>query len=64
MDDEFIDDFAVVGPPSLCIERMQEIMSLGLARFNLLNGSLLPDDGDAILSKKLLSSKVLPALQG
>ena len=64
MDDEFIDDFAVVGPPSHCIERVQEIMSLGLARFNILNGSLLSDDEDALLSKKLLSSKVLPGLQG
>lgn len=63
LDDEFIDQFAVVGSPSHCIERMQEIMGLGLSRFNILNGSLLPDDEDASLSKKLLSGKVLPALQ-
>jgi len=64
MDDEFIDQFAVAGPPSYCVDRMQEIMSLGLSRFNILNGSLMPGDEDSALSKKLLSDTVLPALLG
>ena len=67
VDEEFIDQFAVVGPPSHCIDRMQELMSLGLSRFNILNGSngsFMPNDEDTLLSKKLLSSTVLPALQG
>jgi 5,10-methylenetetrahydromethanopterin reductase len=62
MDDEFIDQFAVAGPPSYCIDRIQEIMSLGIVRFNVLNGSFMPGDEDSALSKKLLSSEVLPAL--
>jgi 5,10-methylenetetrahydromethanopterin reductase len=63
LDNEFIDMFAVVGEPSRCVDRVREIMSLGLQRFNVLNGSLLPDDEDALLSKTLLSSDVLPGLR-
>jgi 5,10-methylenetetrahydromethanopterin reductase len=63
LDDEFIDQFGVVGTPSYCIDRMQELMSLGLSRFNVLNGSLMPGDDDDALSRKLLSSTVLPALE-
>ncbi len=64
LDEEFIDQFGVVGSPSYCIDRMQELMSLGLSRFNVLNGSLMPDDADDVASRKLLSDTVLPALQG
>ena len=63
LDEEFIDQFGVVGSPAYCIDRMQELMSLGLSRFNVLNGSLMPGDEDAALSQKLLSDTVLPALQ-
>ena len=65
--DEFIEQFAIAGAPAYCIDRIQEIMSLGLSRFNILNGSngsFMPNDDDTLLSKKLLSSTVLPALQG
>ena len=61
LEDDFIDQFTVVGPPSHCIERIQEIIGLGLTRFNVLNGSFMPGDEDAALSKKLLSSDVLRA---
>jgi 5,10-methylenetetrahydromethanopterin reductase len=40
--DEFIDEFAIVGPPSRCIERILELLELGLDHL-----MLAPPQGDA-----------------
>lgn len=33
IDDEFLDRFAIVGPPSACIDRLLELNELGISRF-------------------------------
>jgi 5,10-methylenetetrahydromethanopterin reductase len=45
--DDFIDRFAVVGPPGRCVERLQEIAALGFDRVTVyLSGDALEPDDD------------------
>ena len=44
VDAEFIDDFALVGDPSRCVDRLHEIIDLGLDRLHLWTGR---SEGDA-----------------
>jgi 5,10-methylenetetrahydromethanopterin reductase len=61
LDDDFIDDFALVGPPGRCVERIEEIVALGFDRLWL---STPMDQGDAGQESYATSvSEVLPRLQ-
>ena len=60
--DEFIDEFAIVGPPARCIERILELIELGLDHV-----MLAPPQGDAAHADKTqgyrrLVDEVLPNL--
>ena len=60
---EFVDRFAVVGSPDHCVERLAELVDLGLTRFVVCGpfGSTEPREEER--SRKLLTSEVLPALR-
>ena len=57
VDPEFIEDYAIIGDPSRCADRLQEIIELGLERMNLWTGA---DEGASKESYRLAAEKVLP----
>ena len=61
IDDEFIDQFAVVGPPDHCVARLREIAALGIGRFTL--GLPQSPGADLDTAYRLLCKEVLPALR-
>jgi 5,10-methylenetetrahydromethanopterin reductase len=64
LNDEFIDRFGIVGPPDRCIERLSELVSLGLERLVVVSGSLDAADRDAWgEAEACLVEAVLPALR-
>jgi 5,10-methylenetetrahydromethanopterin reductase len=61
--DEFVDRFAVVGSPAVCVERLRELAGLGVDRFILTGASFASRREDAITSAELITREVLPALK-
>ena len=57
---EFIDAFAIVGPPEHCVERLRELASLGVERIIVIGPSAGSDRDDAKRAEQMLSSEVLP----
>lgn len=64
LDPDFVDRFAVVGPPETCVERLATLGELGLGRLVLTGAGMRADRDDAKLSGRLLATEVLPALKG
>ena len=61
--DDFIDHFAIVGPPETCLERLGALARLGLEKV-VVGGRLgLSTDLNAARSLSLLEQQVPPALQ-
>jgi 5,10-methylenetetrahydromethanopterin reductase len=60
---EFVDRFAVVGPPDACAERLHGLAELGIERFVITGASFRADREHARLSEQLLASELLPALR-
>jgi 5,10-methylenetetrahydromethanopterin reductase len=61
MDAEFIDAFALVGPPSRCAERLEEIIGLGVERLWL--GTALARSELGAESYQMSVEEVLPAVR-
>lgn len=59
----FIDRFAVVGPPELCIARLKELESLGLDKVVIGGIARTPREGPAADAKRLMEREVLPAMK-
>ena len=59
---EFIDRFAVTGPPDRVVERLQELAALGIDRFVVTGPGFGADRDDVRTSTELLTTEVLPAL--
>jgi len=61
--DDFIDRFAVVGPPDRCIERLQSLAKLGLDKVAISGAArgAAPDHVSA--ARELVSLEVLPGLR-
>lgn len=59
---DFVDRFAIVGPPEECIARLQELADLGVDRFVLTGPAFGADRDDARLANRLVATEVLPAL--
>ncbi|HEX4539840.1 MAG TPA: LLM class flavin-dependent oxidoreductase [Acidimicrobiales bacterium] len=64
LEDEFIDRFAVAGPPAEVAERLNDLASLGLRRVVVVPGSLDADPSLLQESNRRFASEVLPALMG
>jgi 5,10-methylenetetrahydromethanopterin reductase len=60
--DDFVDSYAVLGPVSRCIERLEELVELGIDRFALSMGSvdLSPSDADRIY--RVTVERVIPRM--
>jgi 5,10-methylenetetrahydromethanopterin reductase len=59
---EFIDRYAVVGPPEHCIARLHELADLGLTRFTVIGVTGGADPAAAQVNERLMAEEVLPAL--
>ena len=61
--DDFISRFAVTGSPSYCVDRLGELIELGLDRLVLLTGSRDGDQVRIAAGVERLGSEVLPQLR-
>lgn len=58
---EFIDRYAIVGPPQECVARFQELAALGLSRFVIIGATAGSNPEVAVQSARLFAEEVLPA---
>jgi 5,10-methylenetetrahydromethanopterin reductase len=62
LDAQFVDHFGIVGPPDVCIDRLQAIAALGVERFVIVGPSLGADREAAAEAMVLFTKEVLPEL--
>ena len=60
---DFVDRFAVVGPPDVCAQRLRGLAALGLERFVITGASFRADGEHRRTSEQLLTGELLPALR-
>jgi 5,10-methylenetetrahydromethanopterin reductase len=60
LSDEFIDRFAIAGPPSLCIERLEELQSLGIEKVIVSGATAGADPEEARRAAELMDTEVVP----
>jgi 5,10-methylenetetrahydromethanopterin reductase len=60
--DDFVDRFAVVGPPERCIERLKSLARLGLDKVAISGGTRGASAEDAAVNRELVAKHVLPAM--
>ncbi len=58
---EFVDRYAIVGPPEECIRRLQRIVDLGIDRILVFGPAVDETEGDRRLAADLMVKEVLPA---
>lgn len=58
-----VDEFGVAGPPGYCVDRLRQLIALGLARLVVMPGGRGVDRDAEALSRRLLAEEVLPALR-
>jgi 5,10-methylenetetrahydromethanopterin reductase len=63
LDPDFVDRFAIVGPPAVCAARFAALAALGLERFVVTGPGFGADSEEARLSSRLLVRELLPALR-
>ena len=61
--DDFIDRFAIVGPPDRCIERLKSLGKLGLDKVAISGAARGAAPDHVSTARELVSLKVLPALR-
>lgn len=61
--DDFVDRFAIVGPPDRCIERLQALAKLGLDKVAISGATRGASVEDAAAGRDLLVKHVLPAMR-
>jgi len=61
--DTLVDAFGIAGPPSYCVERLAELIELGLDKLVLIGGGIGVDRDAAQASRRMLVDEVLPALR-
>jgi len=62
LSDDFVDRFAVVGPPDRCIDRLRELAALGLDKVAISGGMRGVSAEDAAVGRALVAEHVLPAM--
>ncbi|MET1001958.1 MAG: LLM class flavin-dependent oxidoreductase [Acidimicrobiia bacterium] len=60
---EFVDRFAVVGPPAVVVDRIQRLAEMGVDRFVLTGASFGSDREHARTAEQLMVNEVMPALR-
>jgi 5,10-methylenetetrahydromethanopterin reductase len=63
LEDDFIDRFAVVGPPERCIEKLSSLIGLGLDRLLIVGPNRLGSPDHFATSRRLLTEVVIPELR-
>ena len=63
LDGDFVDRFAVVGPPERCVERLGALADLGIDRFVITGPSFGADRYEARTAERLVHTELLPALR-
>lgn len=61
---EFVDRYAIVGPPEECIRRIRQVAEMGIERIVVYGPTVDSVEGDEKLAAELMEKEVLPALQG
>ena len=61
---EFVDRFAIVGPPEECIRRIQEVINLGIDRIVVTGPTVDAVESDTKLAAELMVREVLPVFSG
>jgi len=62
LENDFVDRFGVVGPPTECIDRLLVLAALGLDRFVITGPTLDADREQGRVATRLLRDEVVPAL--
>lgn len=60
---EFVDRFAIVGPPDGCVDRLRQLVDLGVERFVITGASFGADREHAQTADQLLTGEVLPGIR-
>lgn len=60
--DDFIDGYAIVGPPDHCTERLQAIEAVGIDKAIVIGPGAGSDKDDARLAERLMASEILPVM--
>jgi 5,10-methylenetetrahydromethanopterin reductase len=60
---DFTDRFAIIGPPSHCIDRLAALADLGVDRLVIVGPSMDADPAEAKRARRAFAADVLPALQ-
>jgi 5,10-methylenetetrahydromethanopterin reductase len=63
LDADFVDRFAIVGPPEACAARVRELATLGIERFVITGASFRANRDDARAADRLLTEELLPMLR-
>jgi 5,10-methylenetetrahydromethanopterin reductase len=63
LDDDFVDRFAIVGPPEACVARFRQLAGLGVTRFVVTGPGFRADPAEARAASHLLTTELLPALR-
>lgn len=58
---DFVERFAIVGPPDHCVERLLQLVALGLTRFVIVGPGFHPEAGGG--RQSLFAREVLPAVR-
>jgi 5,10-methylenetetrahydromethanopterin reductase len=61
--DDFVDRFAIVGPPERCIDRLRSLQALGLDKVAISGGTRGADADDAAASRQLVVAHVLSGMR-
>lgn len=60
---EFIDQYAIVGPPEQCIERLRAMAALGIDKVTVIGPSIDTGAGAAGEAGRLMTTEVMPAMR-
>jgi 5,10-methylenetetrahydromethanopterin reductase len=60
---DFIDRFAIVGSPDVCVDRLRALVHLGVERFVITGATFGADQDNARAADQLVTREVLPALR-
>jgi 5,10-methylenetetrahydromethanopterin reductase len=60
--EQFLDRFAVIGSPQTCVERLQEIIDLGITRIIITSVGRSTAEAEAERARELFEREVLPAV--
>ena len=63
MKPEFVDRFAIVGPPETVVDRLAGLRALGVDRFVITGPSFRSDRDHARTASTLLIEEVIPAVR-